>query len=261
MILLTNELVITGMSNLHLQVIISRLKRRFGIEVESHTPKIPYKETITAKSQAQYKHKKQSGGHGQYGEVHIKIEPLPRGTGFEFVDEIVGGSIPRQYIPAVEKGIHEVIDKGILIGHPIVDLRVRLHYGSYHDVDSSEASFKIAAAHAFQDAFNHAKPVLLEPIVTVEVTIPTKFMGEITGNLSSHRGHIKGMDSLGNLQVVRASIPMSSIANYETELKSMTGGQGSFTMEFSHYDILPAHLMQSVIAQIHTAHAANAKKE
>ena len=258
---LTNEMVITGMSNLHLQVIISRLKRRFGIEVESHTPKIPYKETITAKSQAQYKHKKQSGGHGQYGEVHIKIEPLPRGTGFEFVDEIVGGSIPRQYIPAVEKGIHEVLGKGILIGHPIVDLRVRLHYGSYHDVDSSEASFKIAAAHAFQDAFNHAKPVLLEPIVIIEVMIPTKFMGEITGNLSSHRGHIKGMDTLGDLQAVRAAIPMSSIANYETELKSMTGGQGSFTMEFSHYDVVPAHLMQSIITQMHAAHAVNAKKE
>ncbi|OHB40258.1 MAG: hypothetical protein A2069_01195 [Planctomycetes bacterium GWB2_41_19] len=258
---LTNELVITGMSNLHLQVIISRLKRRFGIEVESHIPKIPYKETITAKAQAQYKHKKQSGGHGQYGEVHIKIEPLPRGTGFEFVDEIVGGSIPRQYIPAVEKGIREVLDKGLLIGHPIVDLRVRLHYGSYHDVDSSEASFKIAASHAFQDAFNHAKPVLLEPIVNIEVVIPTKFMGEITGNLSSHRGHIKGMDTMGDLQVVRAAIPMSSIANYETELKSMTGGQGSFTMEFSHYDIVPVHLIQSIIAQAHAAHAANAKKE
>lgn len=258
---LTNELVITGMSNLHVQVMINRLKRRFGIEVESHTPKIPYKETITARAQAQYKHKKQSGGHGQYGEVHIKIEPLPRGAGFEFVDEIVGGSIPRQYIPAVEKGIHEVLQKGILIGHPIVDVRVRLFHGSFHDVDSSEAAFKIAASHAFQDAFNHAKPVLLEPMVNIEVTIPAKFMGEITGNLSSHRGHIKGMDSLGDLQVVRAAIPMASIANYETELKSMTGGQGSFTTEFSHYDVVPAHLMQSIIAQAHTAHAAHAKKE
>lgn len=136
-----------------------------------------------------------------------------------------------------------------MIGHPIVDVRVRLFHGSYHDVDSSEAAFKIAASHAFQEAFNHAKPVLLEPLVNIEVTIPAKFMGEITGNLSSHRGHIKGMDSLGDLQVVRASIPMSSVANYETELKSMTGGQGSFTMEFSHYDIVPAHLMQSIIAQ------------
>ncbi|OHB35818.1 MAG: hypothetical protein A2Y09_07755 [Planctomycetes bacterium GWA2_39_15] len=258
---LTNELVVTGVSNLHLQVMISRLKRRFGIEVETHIPKIPYKETITTKSQAQYKHKKQSGGHGQYGEVHIKIEPLARGTGFEFVDEVVGGAIPRQYIPAVEKGIREVLDKGILIGHPIVDLRVRLHYGSYHDVDSSEASFKIAASHAFQDAFSHAKPVLLEPIINIEVTIPTKFMGEITGNLSSHRGHIKGMDTLDDLQIIRATIPMSSVTNYETELKSMTGGQGSFTMEFSHYDVVPAHLMQSIIAQAHAAHAANAKKE
>lgn len=252
---LTNELVITGMSNLHLQLMISRLKRRFGIDVETHIPKIPYKETITANVQAQYKHKKQTGGHGQYGEVHIKIEPLPRGAGFEFVDEIVGGVIPRQYIPAVEKGIREVLDKGILIGHPIVDLRVRLYYGSYHDVDSSEASFKIAASHAFRDAFIRAKSVLLEPIVNIEVTIPAKFMGEITGNLSSHRGHIKGMESMGDLQIVRATIPLASIANYEAELKSMTAGQGSFNMEHSHYDIVPAHLMQSIITQIRSSHA------
>lgn len=252
---LTNELVITGMSNLHLQVMINRLKRRFGIEVEAHIPKIPYKETITASAQAQYKHKKQTGGHGQYGEVHIRIEPLARGAGFEFVDEVVGGAIPRQYIPAVEKGIREVLDKGILIHHPIVDLRVRLHYGSYHDVDSSEAAFKIAASHAFQEAFTHAKPALLEPIVNIEVIIPAKFMGEITGNLSSHRGHIKGMESMGDLQIIRAAIPLSSIANYEAELKSMTAGQGSFTMEHSHYDAVPSHLIQSIIAQFHAVHA------
>lgn len=256
---LTNELVVMGMSSLHLQVMLNRLKRRFAIEVESHVPKIPYKETITANSQAQYKHKKQSGGHGQYGEVHIKIEPLPRGEGFDFVDEIVGGVIPRQYIPAVEKGIREVMDKGILIGHPIVDLRVRLHYGSYHDVDSSEAAFKIAASHAFTNAFNIAKPALLEPIVNLEVTTPTEFMGEITGNLSSHRGQIKGIEALGDFQIVRATIPMASIANYEAELKSMTGGQGSFTMEFSHYDIVPAQLQQTIVAQAQTAEAAGAK--
>ncbi len=252
---LTSELIVTGMSNLHLQVIVNRLKRRFGIDVETHIPKVPYKETITAHARAQYKHKKQTGGHGQYGEVHIKIEPLPRGAGFEFVDEIVGGAIPRQYIPAVEKGIRETLDKGILIGHPIVDLRVRLFYGSYHDVDSSEASFKIAAAHAFHEAFHHAKPVLLEPIMNIEVTVPAKFMGEITGNLSSHRGHIKGMDTAGDLQIVRAAIPMSSVARYETELKSMTGGQGSFSMEFSHYDTVPSHLMQGIIVQACTASA------
>ncbi|TVM03053.1 MAG: elongation factor G [Candidatus Brocadia sp. WS118] len=258
---LTNELVLTGMSMLHLQVMIGRLKRRFGIDVESHTPKIPYKETITARAEAQYKHKKQSGGHGQYGEVHIRIEPLPRGAGFEFVDEVVGGAIPRQYIPAVEKGIREVLDKGILIGHPIVDVRVRLFHGSFHDVDSSEAAFKMAASHAFHDAFNHARPVLLEPIVHIEVTFPTKFMGEIAGNLSSHRGHIKNMDSLGDLQVVRATIPMASIANYETELKSMTGGQGSFTTAFSHYDVVPVHLMQQIVTQAHAARGTHTRKE
>ncbi|BBO17104.1 translation elongation factor G [Candidatus Brocadia pituitae] len=258
---LTNELVVTGMSTLHLQIMIGRLKRRFGIDVDAHTPKIPYKETITARAQAQYKHKKQTGGHGQYGEVHIWIEPLPRGAGFEFVDEIVGGSIPRQYIPAVEKGIREVLDKGILMGHHIVDVRVRLFHGTFHDVDSSEAAFKMAASHAFHDAFNHARPVLLEPIVNIEVTIPAKFMGEITGNLSSHHGHIKGMDTLGDLQVVRATIPMASIANYETELKSMTGGQGAFTIEFSHYDVVPAHLMQQIISHAHTARGTHARKE
>jgi len=241
---LTNELVITGMSRLHLNTMLNRLKRRFGIDVDTHIPKIPYKETITAESKAQYKHKKQTGGHGQYGEVHIKLEPLPRGSGFEFLDEIVGGVIPRQYIPAVEKGIKEAMNKGILAGHPIVDLRVRLYYGSYHDVDSSEASFKIAAAHAFHDAFNKAKPVILEPIVNIEVTIPNEFMGEVTGNLSGHRGQIKGMDALGDLQIIRTNIPMESVANYETELKSITGGQGAFTMELSHYDIVPSHLMQ-----------------
>ena len=245
----THELVITGMSNLHLDVILSRLKNRYEIEVDARQPKIPYKETITGKASSQYKHKKQTGGKGQYGEVYIRIEPLERGSGFEFVRKIVGGSIPSQYIPAVEKGLRETIAKGVLSNNPIVDVKVELYDGSFHNVDSSEAAFKIAASKAFNLAFNDAKPVLLEPIVNLEVTIPSEFMGDITGSLSSKRGRVQGMDSFGELQVVKAGIPMDEIKNYETELKSMTGGRGSFTMEFSHYDIVPSHLVQAIITE------------
>ncbi len=245
----THELVVTGMSNLHLDVILSRLKSRYDIEVESRQPKIPHKETITTKAKAQYKHKKQTGGKGQYGEVYLRIEPLERGGGFEFVSKIVGGAIPSQYIPAVEKGLKETIAKGILSNNPIVDVKVELYDGTFHNVDSSEAAFKIAASKAFNLAFNDAKPVLLEPVVNIEVTIPSEFMGDITGNLSSRRGRVQGMDSFGDLQVLKASIPMDEVKNYETELKSMTGGRGSYTMELSHYDIVPSHLTQAIIAQ------------
>lgn len=245
----THELVITGISNLHLDVILSRLKSRFDIDVETSQPKIPYKETITLTASSQYKHKKQTGGRGQYGEVYLRIEPLERGGGFEFVSEIVGGSIPSQYVPAVEKGLREIMAKGVLSNNPIVDIKVALYDGSFHNVDSSEAAFKIAASKAFNLAFKDAKPVLLEPVVNIEVTIPSEFMGEITGNLSSRRGRVQGADSYGDLQVVQASIPMVEVKNYETELKSMTSGRGSYTMELSHYDIVPSHLTQSIIAQ------------
>ncbi len=245
----THELVVTGMSNLHLDVILSRLRSRYDIEVEARQPKIPHKETITAKASAQYKHKKQTGGKGQYGEVYLRIEPLERGSGFEFVSKIVGGSIPSQYIPAVEKGLRETIANGVLSNNPIVDVKVELYDGSFHNVDSSEAAFKIAASKAFHLAFNDAKPVLLEPVVNIEVTIPSVFMGDVTGSLSSRRGRVQGMDSFGDLQVVQASIPMDEIKNYETELKSMTGGRGSYSMELSHYDIVPSHLVPAIIAQ------------
>lgn len=245
----THELVVTGMSSLHLDVILSRLKSRYDIEVESRQPKIPHKETITKKANAQYKHKKQTGGKGQYGEVYLRIEPLERGGGFEFVSKIVGGSIPSQYIPAVEKGLRETIAKGVLSNNPIVDVKVELYDGSFHNVDSSEAAFRIAASKAFNLAFKDAKPVLLEPVVNIEVTIPSEFMGDITGNLSSRRGRVQGMDSFGDLQVLKASIPMDEIKNYEAELKSMTGGRGSYTMELSHYDVVPSHLTQAIIAQ------------
>ena len=245
----THELIITGISNLHLDVILSRLKSRFDIDVKTSQPKIPYKETITSTASSQYKHKKQTGGRGQYGEVYLRMEPLERGGGFEFVSEIVGGSIPSQYVPAVEKGIREILAKGVLSNNPIVDVKVALYDGSFHNVDSSEAAFKIAASKAFNLAFNDAKPVLLEPVVNIEVTIPFEFMGEITGNLSSRRGRVQGMDSFGDLQVIKASIPMDEVKNYETELKSMTSGRGSYTMEFSHYDIVPPHLNHAIVAQ------------
>ena len=245
----THELVVTGMSNLHLEVVLSRLKSRYEIDVDSRQPKIPHKETITTKASAQYKHKKQTGGKGQYGEVYLRIEPLERGAGFEFTKKIVGGAIPSQYIPAVEKGLRETIAKGILSNNPIVDVKVELYDGTFHNVDSSEAAFKIAASKAFHLAFDDAKPVLLEPVVNIEVTIPSEFMGEITGNLSSRRGRVQGMDAFGDLQVVQASIPMDEVKNYETELKSMTGGRGSYTMELSHYDIVPSHLVPAIIAE------------
>ena len=245
----THELVVTGMSNLHLEVILSRLKSRYEIDVDSRQPKIPHKETITTKASAQYKHKKQTGGKGQYAEVYLRIEPLERGAGFEFTTKIVGGAIPSQYIPAVEKGLRETIAKGILSNNPIADVKVELYDGTFHNVDSSEAAFKIAASKAFHLAFDDAKPVLLEPVVNIEVTIPSEFMGEITGNLSSRRGRVQGVDAFGDLQVIQASIPMDEVKNYETELKSMTGGRGSYTMELSHYDVVPSHLVPAIITE------------
>ncbi len=243
----TNDLVVTGASSLHLKIMIERMKNRFDIEVDTKPPKIPYKETITGKAEAKYKHKKQSGGHGQYGDVQIRIEPLERGAGFVFKNSIVGGSIPSQYIPAVEKGMKEVLNKGFLCGHPMVDFQVDLFYGSFHAVDSSEAAFKIAGVKALQEAFTNANPVLLEPVVNIEVVIPGEFMGEISGNLSGRRGRIQGMDAIGDMQVVKASVPMAEITNYESELKSITGGQGSYTMEFSHYDVVLQHIADAII--------------
>ncbi len=245
----THEMVITGTSTLHLGTMLHRLKRRFDVEVNTHEPKIPYKETISAAADAKYKHKKQTGGHGQYGEVLIKLEPLSRGEGFEFVNKIVGGRIPGQYIPAVEKGLKETLARGILAGYEVVDVRVTLYDGSFHTVDSSEAAFKMAASKAFRQGFGEAHPVLLEPIVNIEVTIPAEFMGEISGNLSGRRGHIVGMDSIGQMQVIKATIPMAEVSRYETELKSMTGGQGSYTMEFSRYDVVPSHMIKSIVSQ------------
>lgn len=244
----SRELVITGMGTLHLEVALSKLKRRYNISVDSHEPSTPYHETITRKGEGRYKHKKQTGGHGQYGEVYLRIEPAERGEGFEFVDEIKGGVIPHQYVPAVEKGIREALQQGKVAGYPVVDVKATVYYGSFHAVDSSEAAFKIAASRAFQLAFEQCKPVLLEPVVKVEVTIPSEFMGDVTANLSGHRGRILGMDHVGQMQVLQAEIPLAEVRRYNTELKSITGGEGSFTLEFSHYERVPEHIQQQIIA-------------
>jgi elongation factor G len=227
---------------------LSRLKRRYDVEVTTRPPAIPYKETITRTAEASHRHKKQTGGHGEFAEVHLRVEPLERGAGFEFVDEVTGGAIPRQFIPAVEKGVRGVLDRGVLSGSPVVDVRAAVFFGKDHPVDSSEAAFKKAAARAFRQAFNEAKPVLLEPIVKMDVTIPSEFMGEITSHLTSHRGRILGMDSLGAMQIVKTEIPLAEVTSYSTELKSMTQGQGSFTMEFSRLDVVPSHLQQQIVA-------------
>jgi elongation factor G len=248
----TKELIVSGMSALHLDIMFARLKRRFEVEVDTRIPRIPYLETVTTKAEGHYRHKKQTGGRGQYAEVFIRIEPVERGEGFEFVDEIVQGRIPNQFIPAVEKGIRETLDKGVLAGFPCVDTRVRLYDGSFHEVDSSEAAFKVAASKAFQEAFAKARPVILEPVALVDVMVPNEYMGDITGNLNSKRGRILGMESKGDYQVIRAQVPMAEIASYATELKSMTGGQATYTQKLSHYDVVPAHIAEQVIAKSKT---------
>src|SRR5690606_10661928 len=209
-------------------------------------------------SEGHYRHKKQSGGHGQFGEVYCRLEPKPRGEGFEFADEIFGGSIPRNYVPAVEKGVMEALEKGAVAGYPVVDVKVVVYDGSYHAVDSSEMAFKIAGRGAFRDAMEKAKPGLLEPIMTVAVTVPDEFMGDITGDLNSKRGRIQGMEPQEGLQVIRAQVPMAEMFRYATELRSITGGRGSFEMTFSHYEEVPGNVVQKIAAEAKAREEAEA---
>ncbi|MFQ5653721.1 MAG: elongation factor G, partial [Planctomycetota bacterium] len=246
----TRELVIAGRSTLHLEVMLHRLKQRYDLEVDTRVPKTSYLESITGKAEANHKHKKQTGGRGQYGEVYIRMEPAEAGTGLEFVNKIVGGAIPNQYIPAVEKGIRETMDSGILAGCPVVACKVTLYDGTFHTVDSSEAAFKTAGREAFKKAFHQARPCLLEPIANIEVHVPVQFMGDITGDLNSRRGRITGMDTHSDTQVVRAQVPEAEIKTYSTELRSQTGGEGSYSVEFSHYEVVPGNVQQQVIAQL-----------
>jgi elongation factor G len=257
----TVELIISGMSTLHLDVTLARMKRRFEVEVNTRTPKIPYLETITRKAEGHHKHKKQTGGRGQYGEVYLNVEPLPRGEGFKFVDSVVGGRIPNQFIPAIEKGVRDVMEKGVLANCTVVDVQAEVTDGSFHVVDSDEISFKLAGAQAFKQAFLQAGPTLLEPIVNLEVTAPTRCMGDIMGNLTSRRGRLSGSDSFGNMQVIKALVPLAEILNYSTELRSMTGGEGSFTVEPSHYDVVPQRVAEAVIARAKAGKAPEGEAE
>lgn len=249
----TKEILISGMGQVHIETTAEKLKRKFNVEVNLNPPKVPYKETIKKKVRVQGKHKKQTGGHGQYGDCWIQLEPRPRGKGFEFVDAIVGGSIPKTYIPAVEKGVIEASQKGILAGFPCIDFKVTLDDGSFHAVDSSEMAFKIAGSLAYRKAAEEAQSVLLEPIMDVTITAPDEFMGDIMGDLNSRRGRVLGMDSKGKNQVIRANVPMAEFLTYAPDLNSMTGGRGMFTMEFSRYDEVPAQIAQKIIEEINKA--------
>ncbi|MDB5351592.1 MAG: translation elongation factor-like GTPase [Planctomycetota bacterium] len=244
----THELVISGMSELHLDVIQHRLKNRYKLDISTHVPHVPYLETITGDAEAHHRHKKQTGGRGQFADVQLRIRPRERGAGFNFVDAIKGGVIPNQFIPAVEKGVKEQIEKGVISGNPVVDVEVEVFFGGYHAVDSSEQAFKTASASAFRKAFAQARPALLEPIVALEVTVPSSKFGDITADLPTRRAHITGMDTLsGGLQVIQATVPLSEVLRYATDLKSMTAGQGSFTMEFKSYEPVPPNVQQQII--------------
>jgi elongation factor G len=245
----TKQLLLSGSGQLHVEVTVSKLRRRYGVEVILKTPKVPYRETIRGKADVQGRHKKQTGGHGQFGDCWIRMEPLPRGGGFEFVDEIFGGSIPRNFIPAVEKGIVESAARGFLAGYPVVDFKVILYDGSYHPVDSSEMAFKISGSLAFKKAMEEANPVLLEPIMNVEIFAPQEYAGALTGDLTSRRGRLQGMDMKRDIQIIKAQVPMAEMVSYAPVLTSVTGGRGSYHMEFSHYDEVPAHIGQKVIEE------------
>jgi elongation factor G len=257
----TKEFLISGQGQMHVEMAVARLKKRYGVEVLLHPPKVPYRETIKGKADVQGKHKKQSGGHGQYGDCKIRMEPLPRGGDFQFVNEIFGGAIPRNFIPAVEKGIQEARQKGVLAGFPTVDFRVVLYDGSYHDVDSSEMAFKIAGSLAFKKGIREAKPILLEPVMNVEVQGPEEFAGDLMGDLNSRRGRVQGMEVRGHATVIKAQVPLAEMLSYASDLTSKTGARGSYTMEFSHYDEVPAHLSEKVIANAKAGAAGEEEEE
>jgi len=244
----TGEMVVRGMSPLHVDIMLKRLARK-RVETVTRQPRVPYLETITSKGAAMYRHKKQSGGRGQFAEVHLKVEPLPRGEKFEFVDEIVGGTIPRQYIPAVEKGVRETCAKGVIAGYPFVDVRVIVHFGKFHDVDSDEHAFKLAASQAFRAAVKDAKAVLLEPIMKVTIDVPARFMGDISGDLNSRRGRISGMNQEKDTAIIEANVPLAEMMQYSTELRSLTAGEGDFEFELDHYDVVPGHLQDQIITR------------
>ncbi len=241
------QTIVSGQGEMHLDIILKRLKEKFGVEVDIEDPRIPYRETIKGKAEAQGKYKKQTGGRGQYGDAHLRLEPLPRGEGFEFVDAIVGGVIPGKFIPAVEKGVVETMKEGVLAGYQVVDVKVTVFDGSFHPVDSSEVAFKIAASMAFKKAFNEAKPILLEPIYEIEVKVPEEYMGDVMGDISARRGKILGMESDGRFQIIKAHVPLAELLKYSTALRSMTQDRGIFRQKFSHYEEVPPDIAQKII--------------
>jgi elongation factor G len=257
----TKEFLIAGTGQQHIEVVVAKMKKRYHAEVILKAPKVPYRETIRGKADVQGRHKKQTGGHGQYGDCKIKMEPLPRGGEFEFVNDIFGGAIPRNFIPAVEKGIKDAAARGYLAGYPVVDFKVVLYDGSYHDVDSNDLSFQLAGRIAFKKAMEQAKPTLLEPIMAVEITVPDEFAGSIMGDLNSRRGRIQGMDNKGGNTLVKAEVPMAEMLSYGADLTSMTQGRGSFNMEMHHYDIVPAQLQEKIIEKAKAARGGEVAEE
>ncbi|MBI3819132.1 MAG: elongation factor G [Planctomycetes bacterium] len=257
----THEFVVEGLSELHIQIHLHQLHRRYGVEVVTRLPKIAYKETIRGKADGHYRHKKQSGGRGQFGEVYCRIEPRERGAGFEFIDDIVGGSIPRQYLPPIEKGMRSVLEHGVVAGCQVIDIAVAVYEGKFHEVDSDGISFEIAGRNALKDAFMKAKPILLEPVMNLTIAVPGHFMGAITGDLNSRRGRIMGMDTVGDQAIVKALVPLKEIQQYSTQLRSVTAGEGTFSMEFDHYDQVPAPLQELIVAEWQKEHGHKVVEE
>ena len=257
----TKELLVSGSGQLHVEVVVARLKRRFGVEVLLHQPKVPYRETITAKAEGHHRHKKQTGGAGQFGEVFLRVEPLKRGAGFEFVDQVKGGTIPTQFIPAVEKGVRQVLEAGPVAGFPVHDVRVIVYDGKHHEVDSKEVAFIAAGKRAFMDAISKARTIILEPIVNIEITAPENAMGDIAGDISSKRGQLSGTDSItpGTL-VIRGLVPLAELNNYQARLKSVTAGQGSYAIEFARYEPVPPSIQKNLSEQ-HAKTAAHAEEQ
>ncbi len=245
----TNETILSGIGETHLEVAADKMLRKFGVGVILETPKVPYKETITVPAKAEYKHKKQTGGHGQYGHVVLEVEPLPRGSGSEFVDKVVGGRIPKNYIPAVEKGVNEAIRDGVLAHYPVTDIRAIVYDGSFHPVDSSDICFKIAGAGALKKGLSQGQPILLEPIVNIKATVPEDYTGDIIGDLNTKRARVQGMNPQGRINVIEAQVPLAEILRYAIDLKSITQGRGSYTTEFSHYEEVPLHIAQKIMAE------------
>ncbi|HUO10608.1 MAG TPA: elongation factor G [Phycisphaerae bacterium] len=245
----THEIVVHGIGDLHLRIVLEKMKNRFNLEVLTHPPKIAYRETITSKAEGHYRHKKQTGGAGQFGEVYLRVEPLDRGQGFEFVNDVFGGTIPGQYIPSVEKGVHDILSGGAIAGYPVQDIKVIVYDGKHHPVDSKDIAFRTAGKYALKDAITKARPALLEPIVNMEISVPERFVGDITGDLNGRRGRINGVDTLpGGMSSIRAVAPLAEVMTYNNQLRSVTSGQGSFVMEFSHYDVVPPNVQAKIVA-------------